>query len=104
MTLFGTTPPTAEWLLGKLPPCLAMVLIDCRAAEKIRLLINKVHNAAGHVEVAFLLSGLPPTVERPARIQDVQPMDSLSSMSNVDITPQALSYLLRRLDLSAGRV
>ena len=76
--------------LDDLPPSMQRLLVDCQVAERIRLIRDCLSRAKGNLEMAFLLSGFAPTADRPARIVDVQPIDSLSSSARVDTAPEGL--------------
>lgn len=76
--------------LRDLPPSMQRLLVDCQVAERIRLIRDCLSRAKGNLEMAFLLSGFAPTADRPARVVDVQPIDSLSSSARVDTAPEGL--------------
>jgi len=91
-----------------LPFSLTHLRIDFRVAEQIRLIIKRVTRAAGRVETAFLLAGDPPTPELPGRVTDVQPLDSTSTMGDVQVEPEATlkahQLLSRRHPAGAARL
>ena len=76
--------------LHDLPANLQRILVDCRVAERIRLIRGRLSRAEANLEMAFLLKGSPPKSGRPARVVDAQPIDSFSSSARVDTTPEGL--------------
>jgi hypothetical protein len=80
-----------------LPDSLTRLLVDYQVAEGMRLVVERVHKAAGNLEIAFLLWGKPPTAKRAARVTDFQPADSRSTGGSVEVSPQAMHNAQVRL-------
>lgn len=73
-----------------LPRSLVELHFDCRVAEVLRLLLERVRRRGGTVESAFLLWGHPPTARRSGRVIDLHPLDSCSSAGHVAISAESI--------------
>jgi hypothetical protein len=97
MSLYANCHGLATIYGSQLPLFLTELWMDCWVAEAIRYFLCLLHRGYPAVELAFLLYGRPPAIGRPARVTDVQPMDSESSLTEVHVAPTAVVGAAERL-------